>query len=394
MKGFQEFYERSSVEERYRPIIEQLLSEKLNISRDEFMGAMSNLWKDGDEAVIDRTYNLMSEMQVEQMVAELFEKKAPSAQSSAPGQLVQWINQLSVPAEDKVELVKGMMDGSAFTLSKAIQKKGLVDLETHAKTPAAKALLRNLVAWKARPSSKALGAAAAELFFIIAGKNGAVPAKGDAIVDGKNVEIKAYAKTYSWEFTVSGGQNNGVPIRDAFAAAAEKLYKSKGTDFYKKYWTDYEKTPAIGKMPLGLTRTKNTGGNSMHLTAPMNSFCVNLQKHGKMNATQINKWIIDTNRKIMSSRAKSVKIWDGKKFDRFAFLAHWNACAFDYYKKEEGFDKVSIINVKELKMVTYDTGNEMLADWKRLGSKFTVAAIAMNGMPGRNGSVSVGGMKL
>jgi hypothetical protein len=104
--------------------------------------------------------------------------------------------------------------------------------------------------------------------------------------------------------------------------------------------------------------------------------------------------LIDTNRKVMLSKAKSVKIWDGKKFDRFAFLNHWNACAFDFYKKKEGFDKISIINVKRLDMITFSDGNEMLAMGQKLGKNFKVSGFAMNGMGGRNSSISTGGMKL
>lgn len=360
------------------------------MSRAEFTKAMQALYDTGDDEAIERAASMMVDIRVEREIEKLFADKAPNASPQASEKLALEIKRLKIPPEAKPKLVEGIYNGEAYQIHKGLTKKGPVKLQSlvNSAYPGAKELLPWFVRWDASVDKSKRGIASSEIWMVLAGKNGKTPTKGDAVVDGKAVEVKSYKKGFNFEYTVSGQQHNGVPIRDNFVKQAEALFKQK--NLYRKYWVNIEKEQGW-VMPLGTSRTKGVGLNHAHMTGPMNSFCFYLTKHGGMSVKQVDTKI---KQMVNSSMKTSVKmtapIWDGKKFNRYNFLKLWASCGFDYYKKEEGFDMLSMIDKDSLEMLTIRNGQEMLS----YGDKLKPAGIAMNGMPGQNSSVSAGSIKI
>ena len=393
MKGFESFLISSKIEESlYKE--QRELFEKVSMSKDEFVKAMIQLYDMGNQEAIERASNMMADIEVERLVNQIFDEKAPNAAEASREKVMLEIKKLKIAGDEKVELAKGILSGDAYDIAGAVRKKGVVKLQSivDKKYKGAMELLPWFVKWDASPGAGNRGKASSELFFIIASKNGRTPTKGDAIVDGINVELKSYnSAKYNFEFTVSGKQHYGDVIRDAWAAEAEKMYKSKGKAFHKKYWVEYEKNPAIKEMPFGVSRGKKAGANYLQLTAPMNALCFNLQTNGGMSTAQVNKWVNSTTKKVFKSRSiPDLPIWDGKKFHRTLFMQHWTACAFDHYKSIDKWNVITSIAKNSMTMISLTDGKQLIA----LGDAVKPYGISMNSMPGQNSSIAAGYIKL
>ena len=206
---------------------------------------MSDLYDSGDEEVIDRTYSIMANMQVEQSIDELFDEKVPSASKEYAEVLANKIKNLKITPEEKIELVDGIRTGKAYQWSKLYGTKGkVVKLASivNKQYKGAMELLPWFTAWKGRTKSGGHGgAASSEMFMILTGKNGAAPDKSDVLIDGVKIEVKSNHGGFGFEFTTK--QYGGAAFRDEWTQAAENLYKSKGKAFHKKYWVDYRERP-------------------------------------------------------------------------------------------------------------------------------------------------------
>ena len=378
------------------------LYEKNSMSKSDFIAAMSKLYDMGNEEAIDRAASMMADIEVEETIDRIFSKKAPNSSPQNKEKLALEIRKLKISPDEKVNLIKGIEDGSAYDIESAIRAKGKYDLKkmVNSSYPGADKLLRWLVEWDASPDSSKRGKASTELFFIIAGKNGKTPTKGDAIVNGTAVEIKSYKGSFNYEFTVNGKQHNGEVPRDDWVAEAKKLYSQKKL---MKYW--YRGTPfgfVISAVPKGGKKYKmiergkakvndnaSPGKNASHVGATMNAFCSELQNAG-MSWQSINAWILKTTAKVFSSKKYNGLCWNGKEFDTHAFLMVWNCCALDYYKKEEGFDVITCVNKSKMQCVTLSSGNEM---WQ-MRKQIEPDAISNKLMPGQNSSVAAGTIKV
>ena len=383
MKGFQTYlFTEKMEEELYQE--QRAIFEKVNLSREDFITAMSQLYDMGDQEAINRAATMMADIGVEREVERIFSEKAPKAASVSKDRLAIAIKKLKIDADDKVKLANGIYTGDAFDFSKVLNTSGkVVSMRSivNSSYPGAADLLPQLVSWDDSPDSSKRGKGKTELFMIIAGKNGRTPTKGDALVDGVAVEIKSYKGSLSYEYTVSGKQNNGVPLRDAWIDEAKALYRKRGL---MKKW--YKGTP------FGLGGGTGKNFKSMHQV--MSAFCMELQNHEKnpMPWNQINAWIVKTTHKVMgvSGTKYSTMVWDSDgKLDVHNFLRMWASCGLDYYKQEEGFDKLIMINWKSLDCIVVNSGKDMM----KLGNRLNPLAISNNGMPGQNGSVSAGSVK-
>ena len=392
--GFKNYIQNESFEDvKYQSYRD--LYEKTTLSKSDFISAMSKLYDMGNEEAIERAASMMADIQVEETIDRIFTKKAPSSSPQNKEKLALEIRKLKIDPDDKVNLIRGIEDGSAYDIESAINAKGKYNLKSmvNKSYPGADKLLRWLVEWDASPDSGKRGKASTELFFIIAGKNGRTPTKGDAIVNGTAVEIKSYKGSFNYEFTVNGQQNNGKVPRDAWVAEARKLYSKQKL---MKNW--YKGTPfgfVTAAVPVGgkkfsspVNDNASPGKNATHLGATMNAFCSELQNSG-MDWQAINAWILKTTSKVFSSKKYAGLCWNGKEFDTHAFLMVWNCCALDYYKKEEGFDVITCVNKSKLQCVTLSSGNDM---WK-MRKEIEPFAISNKLMPGQNSSVAAGSIK-
>ena len=371
------------------------LFEKVNMSKDAFIKAMGDLYDMGNEEAINRASSLSADIQVEETIERIFKIKAPRSAEQNKEKLALEIRKLKVAPQDKVKLIQGIESGEAYDIEAAVNAKGTYKLSkmVNSSYPGAKELLRWFVEWDASPDSGNRGKASTEMFFILAGKNGRTPDKGDAIVNGKAVEIKSYKGGYNYEFTVNGEQGNGFKPRDAWVAEAKKLYTQRKIN---KYW--YKGTPfgfVVGAVPEGGKKFKmpiqgdsKPGKNYNHLSATMSAFCAELQNSG-MEWERINAWIIKTTAKVFGSGKYPGLCWNGKEFDSHAFLMVWNCCALDYYKRLEGFDVITSVNKKTLSCITLSSGKDM---WK-IKKKVVPDAISNKGMPGQNSSVAAGAIR-
>ena len=391
MKSFQNFTIGEDIDnELYSE--HRMLFEKVNMSKKDFVDAMTQLYDIGNDEAIERATSISADIQVEETIDRIFKVKAPRSAEQNKEKLALEIRKLKIPSPDKVRLIQGIEDGTAYDIEAALASRSFYSLKkmVNKSYVGADKLLRWLVEWDASPDSGNRGKASTELFYIIASKNGRTPTKGDAIVNGEAVEIKSYKTSYSYEFTVNGQQGNGFKPRDKWIASAKQLYSQRKI---MKDW--YKGTPfgfVVGAVPAGGKKFKlpakesQPGKNYDHLSATMSAFCFNLQKSG-MKWQEINAWIIKTTSSAFESSKKYNGLcWNGKEFDAHAFLMVWNCCALDYYKKEEGFDVITSIKKSSLSSITLGSGQDM---WK-IRKIVIPDAISNKGMPGQNNSVAAG----
>jgi len=430
MKNFESFLiDESSLRQRLSSLLE-----KVDISKSDFINAMGDLYDAGDEEAITRASQIVFSLQIEKEVAETFEEKCPTAAKGAREKLALEIQKLKISGPDKVKLAKGIRNGEAYDIEKLFASDGVSDLSSivNSSYVGAKELLKWFVDWNESPNS-GRGKASTEIFFILAGKNGRPPSKGDAIVNGVKIELKSNAGSYDYEFTVTGGsgrggQANGEAPRDEWIDQARSLYRKykimekwyPGTPFgfaspgtfkgssedkalIAKYNKLFKKGDKVGSRKVMDTLNRNIknskdkqnlgdiqpGKDARHLSATMTAFCAELQLAG-MAPVAINSWIVKTTHKVLKSSGHSTNCWNGKKFDAKKFLCFWASCALDYYRKTDGWDKLCIIHRGKGKCLTLSSGKSM----SKLESSHIPSSISNKGMPGQNGSVAKGNFKL
>lgn len=373
---------RETVDEQARDLLDRMdLSEKVN--RSDFLNAMEKLYDGGDPEVIERAFSIGADMQVEKIVDEMFDKKAPMSAKQNREKLGLEIKKLKIEPDAKVNLAQGIRDGTAYDVEKMISAKGAFALNkmVNKSFDGAEQLLKWFIAWDASPDSGKRGKASTELFMILAGKNGKTPNKGDAIVNGIAVEIKSYQSSFSYEYTVNGEQNNIARVRDPWIEDAKRLYQKKGIS---QKWDNKA-------LPFGFASGRAPGKATNNLKAAMATFCNYLQRDGKMSWQEINAWIVKTTHKHMKvpGTKHATLCWNGKKFNADEFLRMWASCGLDYYIREEGFDRFCMVNKQKMQSITLKSG----ADMFKLGKKLQPAAISNNMGPGQNSSVSAGDVK-
>jgi len=330
------------------------------LSKEEFLKMVAKLYDEGDDKVISRIADAAYDIRIEEIVEKIFKTKAPNAVAGAQDILSNKIKGLNISAFEKAELTQAILDGTAYDIIKLTKKSRLqptsVDSCVNKSFKGASQILPWYVSWNASVSG-ARGKAATEIFMITAGKNGAVPDKGDAIVDGVKIESKSYAATFGSEYSISGKQGSMFPITKAFDKRAIAFLKKNGATMKQSTNVVFGSATSSGKKSV-----------ESEMRPSMERFIKALLDAGTTHA-EIEKFLILTTNAVFGARGLSLQMFAGDKFLIENFLAVWHACAFSAYKKEEGFDIMSIFNRKLLQVITFNTAADILKVAPRMSHK-------------------------
>lgn len=355
-----------------------MLTEAASMSKADFMAAMQAIYDSGDERLVKKAVDLGSDIMVEDIINDLFAQKLPKAESGANEKLALEIQKLRIPGDQKVELANGMLDGTAFDilgLMKRARKKPTPVascINSKFKPMVSKEFFEWFNEWKAMPDAGARGRASNEMFIIAVGKNGRTPPKGDCEVDGVFIESKSAAGGFGGEFSISGKQGSMFPVAEDFQ---RKLFSKLDS-----LSVDTKQLPA--DLPFG------SGGSDKKKSMPQFLAAINKSiealMEGGMSVSEINKWWVDTTNAVFNNPGLSEKCVEGKgEINVQNFLALWNACAFQEYKLEEGFDLMVMFDRKAGQCITFYEGKDILA----LKSNLRTITFSMKKGFGQNNSI-------
>lgn len=358
------------------------LNEEVMVSKKEFLQTMKSVYDSGDERLINKITTLSFDLMIDDIVEEIFKQKLPKAEGGAKETLARKIKELSIGPDDKVELAKAILDGTAYDiiglLNSSVQTPAAIASCVNGSVPGAISLLTWFVEWKAKANAGTRGAASTEIFLIAAGKNGKTPTKGDCLVDGVAIESKSDKDEISGEFSISGKQSS-------YAEPVAKFRAHLGAAFIK------HKIEVQDEMKVGLGDEKKSGALSgPQGTALQNSLqaAVDLFVKAKLSDADINKIFVGACQAAFpAAKGVSFKVIKSKKIDAYDFMILWNACAFAEYKHEEGFDAMMMFNRKAGAVVSFKTPGDIIAAHGRI----KILTLSYNTGIGQN--KSIGGFK-